>query len=727
MSRTSRLPKLAAGAGAVLIAATALTMTPAFARDTSPLRPGALSLTITGVTPSSLPPASHPRKLQVSYEITNNTGSDLHGVTLNAVRGVPIYNQKELDAAFARPKPPTSDLASPLKSKSIGDAAACADCTLDGEYTTTFDVEQDADLCQCANAVYGIYFTLVANAPDGTVVDLATAQTYLPSFTKTPAKAQVGWMWPLLDRPHRLTNDKLFTDDTLAAEVAPGGRLDQLLSVLEKLDDPNTPQLDVPVTIVTDPELIDELAVMSRGYLVKTPQGPVSGTGQAAAADWLQRLRAVLDRGHMRITFTPYADPPVESMQHAGLTWTMGLPTQHALTRVSRVLGMQTLPNDIEWPASETLSQKTLSTLVSQGVHGFVLDDETLPKGSTATAVPSSLAPLLTPNGTATAAVTSTPIEHWVHRVLDPNGARLNELPQLIATMALRVENDLTGAPYIMVTPPRSLLSVDPDTAAQAIEATSRSVWSRPVPLEQALTAGTPSVDHGNLHPQSSPQIGSRAVRRIKYVLGSIPGLGTLFADAAPRAQITTRMPIGVLRAESTTLLAEGGTKPATGKLARRVRGIRNNVVLVHPTTGGAYTLGSKNSKLPVTITNRLSSAVSVVVTMTGAEGFSADPVTKRIDPNSTVQLRVPTHVDRVGLFYVQVNLTTPDGLSLSTPLTLTVHSTALGTIGIVITIAAGVVLVAALIIRFVRRRRKRRKPTTSPAPTAVPATATMT
>jgi hypothetical protein len=302
VSRSTRLRKVLAGAGALLVAASALTLTPAAAHDTGALKPGALSMTVASVTPYSPAPASSPRKLYVDLEVVNNTGQNIPDVTVHAVRGTPIYSQKALEAAIANPKPPSSDLAAPMRSKFIRWIDKDATATADIPYYTSYDVPQDADLCQCANAIYPLYFTATVTGPDGSPIVLASTQTYLPSFTKQPAKAQIGWLWPLLDRPHRLTNDKLFTDDTLAAEVAPGGRLDQLLSVLEKLDDPTTPRTNVPVTIVTDPELIDELAVMSRGYQVKTPQGPVKGSGQSAATSWLQRLRAVLDRGHMQLT-----------------------------------------------------------------------------------------------------------------------------------------------------------------------------------------------------------------------------------------------------------------------------------------------------------------------------------------------------------------------------------------------------------------------------------------
>ena len=97
-------------------------------------------------------------------------------------------------------------------------------------------------------------------------------------------------MWPLIDRPHRLTDDTVFSDDSLATIVGPGGRLDRALTVVERTAD------TVPLTLVVDPELLDELAVMATGkYTVDTGApgtSPVPGTGQLAADTWLQRFRA---------------------------------------------------------------------------------------------------------------------------------------------------------------------------------------------------------------------------------------------------------------------------------------------------------------------------------------------------------------------------------------------------------------------------------------------------
>jgi hypothetical protein len=684
----------------VLAALLWLPVTPAQARRIV-VGPGAISMTIRDVEPNSPTPARHPKHLDVSLVLTNNTAHELP-LTITATRSDPIFTQPELHSAIARENPPSSDQAAPLKPKTPTLApSAEMDVVFD---ITTSPHAPDADLCLCANAIYPLYFTALYTPPGGRPIQLATAQTYIPSFSKQPAKAQVGWLWPLLDRPHRLLSGRLFLDDDLAAEVARGGRLDQLLSVVEKVG------RQVPMTIVTDPELIDELAVMSQHYNVRSPSGPVRGQGGPAAASWLARLRAVLAMPGMEVSFTPYADPPVETLQRAALDWTVGLPSQQQNDRVTRALG--DLPSsDIAWPANETISMPTLTTLVSQGTSTVVVDDKTLPKGRDSTVVPTALAPLETTRGSATAAVTSSLLERWVQTVLAPDGPGLSALPELVAQLALRVELSLGESHYIVLTPPRNVSTVDPDIAARMILDTARTTWSSPLPLRAAAST-LQAVDHGSLQPRNPPRIATRVITRLRYVLGSIAGLGSLFSNPTVAQRLRTELPIALLRTESTGLLAVPGlTRTYSMSLAHYVRRLRNRVVLVPPLKGGNYTLASKNSKLPVTITNRLGADVNVVIGMTGADGFSAAPVSKAVPANSTVQVRVPTHVDRVGLFYVQVTLSTPDGLLLSSPLQLTVHSTALGTIGIVITVVAAIVLLAALLIRFIRRMRRRGQP----------------
>ena len=130
--------------------------------------------------------------------------------------------------------------------------------------------------------------------------------------------------------------------------------------------------------------------------------------------------------------------------------------------------------------------------------------------------------------------------------------------------------------------------------------------------------------------------------------------------------------------------------------------------------SAGTYTLTSSNAPLPITVENNLDVTVRVrveVSTENRLPGFTATQGSlQTIAPNTKVTLHIPTHVERTGRFKVQAVLVTPSDVKIGDAVSLSVHSTALGAIGVIITVAAAVVLVVALLVRLVRRLRKRRR-----------------
>src|SRR5581483_1985949 len=112
-----------------------------------------------------------------------------------------------------------------------------------------------------ANAIYPLYVTAHTMDVTGSDVTIGVTQTYLPVFDNPSqvAPMQVSWIWPILDRPHRLTDETtagqppLFVDDELSESIT-SGRLSRVLDVLVRVAG------QVPMTVVIDPELIDELA-----------------------------------------------------------------------------------------------------------------------------------------------------------------------------------------------------------------------------------------------------------------------------------------------------------------------------------------------------------------------------------------------------------------------------------------------------------------------------------
>jgi hypothetical protein len=172
-------------------------------------------------------------------------------------------------------------------------------------------------------------------------------------------------------------------------------------------------------------------------------------------------------------------------------------------------------------------------------------------------------------------------------------------------------------------------------------------------------------------------------------------------------------------------------TQRATGatrarQLTRTINTLLAGVHIVQRTNkSGSYTLGSSNSKLPITVQNDLAYQVRVrisVETVNDVPGFDTPGNDKAYAVAARSQRTVPlsTEVSRTGRFAIVAQLMTPSSQPVGSSVNLTVHSTVLGVVGVVITIAAGAVLLIALVVRFARRLRKRdaSPPVTDPAPT---------
>lgn len=676
-----------------------------------------VTITVQDVFPNT-PPASHTKQpLTIVLSLHNNFHRTLP-VEVAADRGDPITGQSGLDTTMARPKAPSPDLVAHIKTARKRVTLLPAS-DADVVFRTTTDIPEDAGLCLCHDAIYPLYFTATYVSGQTRTVVGAT-QTYLPVFGKTtPKPVLVSWVWPLLDRPHRLREPASgianFLDDDLAGEVAPGGRLDKMLQVVEGVAG------KARLTLMLDPEIIDELAVMSGGsYRVPSGDGgTVAGAGASVAIAWLQRLRTVLLRHpDIQPAFTAPADPDVESLSERGLTWQAVVRSPVALVRVSAALGTQLPSHDISWPIGETLSTQTAARLVRQGSRIVIVNDATLPGGGTRTGPSNALSPVRTGAGAARAAVTSASIQPWVTRVLEPGGPGLGALPELVSQVAIRAVESLHQSHFVLITPPR-YLDPQPATAVRAILATTKGTgWSRSVSLRAASTGVTP-VDRGLLQRQrDAPGLPAATVGAIAYVRRTLAGM-TSMLSASDAARLLGPLPAAVQRTASSGLVGHSRLSIAESQaLVTQIRGLLAGVSLVEP-ANGTYTVTANDSSVPVTIKNSNAVAVRVRVrahAANGLPGFTADRIAVRqIPAGSSEQVNLPTHVARTGRIEVAVQLSTPRGLPLGAPLPLTLRSTALGTIGVVITTAAGIVLFVALLLRAIGYVRRRNQPREHP------------
>lgn len=148
----------------------------------------------------------------------------------------------------------------------------------------------------------------------------------------------------------------LLKSETLANQLAPGGRLERLLSQYE--DAVEEPGVGFATCVGLDPALVDTVARMAEGYRVTTTRPPVAeepkrlrdswttddttaqgeiGKGQADAQAWLAQLRSVAAKGCT--VALPWQNVDVNTLARTGDQWLMREALERGPFVLERELG----------------------------------------------------------------------------------------------------------------------------------------------------------------------------------------------------------------------------------------------------------------------------------------------------------------------------------------------------------------------------------------------------
>lgn len=689
------MSRLAAALVAVLIGLAIVLPEPASAAaDTPPT----VRLTVTDVAPSSVSPPG-PGTVTFSLVLTNTTDRALDDVTVVLRRGEPVDTEAQLDKLLADPRPSPGWLSTDPEDKPLGHPLpAHGSATVQYQQSVSVQTTSDICLCKSPGTVYPIEFTAVVGGQDA-----GYTETYLPAFEQAPKPVPVGWLWPVLDRPHRLNQDTVFLDDDLAASLAPGGRLYRLLQVAGNL--PPT----VRLTLVLDPQLIDEVEVMASGnYRVVVPGGTAPGTGGSAAAAWLDVLRALTVRNE--VTLTPWGDPDLDTVSAAGLAWPVGV-TAAERSRVTRALGGDP-GSALLWPPGGSVSPTVLAKAQQDGTRAVVLDAAGVSRDSSVEPRPSSL---VTVAGMM-AAVTDPDVERLADVALTAarsgtDGPAATPLPALLALVSLRASQRPDAPNYLVIAPDR-YLDPDVDRATRVLLETTSAFFDTAAPVGAATAAGGSERTATLASPASQARLPQSNVDAALHATAATATVAdaTRFAETS----VLNGLPLAIRGDES----AWWGVHPDQGPgYAARVTALATSLVdavtIIQPAQG-SYTLGSADSFLFVTVSNELSAPATVrlsVSTAGGVAGFRADDLVQTVPAASRLTMKVAVHAERSGHFQVVGVLHTLSGHQLGDRLRLSVNATSLGGIGVVITEVAAGVLALALCVRVLRRVRARRAP----------------
>ncbi|MBH0781238.1 DUF6049 family protein [Nocardia bovistercoris] len=215
----------------------------------------------------------------------------------------------------------------------------------------------------------------------------SSGQGAAPVQAAANAPVATTMVWPLADRPRMIAgvpgsvNGKAeLTDDDLAASLAKGGRLDQLLGALETALAANGAAkggLASALCVAIDPDLLLTAQAMTNGYRVlASPSDPGGatrdGSGAEAALAWLERLRAVA--GSVCTVALPFAQVDISALaavNDAGLT----ARALHAPADIVDTILSTRSVRGIGLPDSGSIDTSAGSLLRSHGVTTAVLAD----------------------------------------------------------------------------------------------------------------------------------------------------------------------------------------------------------------------------------------------------------------------------------------------------------------------------------------------------------------
>ncbi|MDV3123403.1 hypothetical protein M1247_00620 [Mycobacterium sp. 21AC1] len=559
-----------------------------------------------------------------------------------------------------------------------------------------------------------------------------TLNAVVPPDTSRPVRLTM--LWPLADRPRLApgapggTTPVRLLDDDLAVSLAAGGRLDTLLSAVDFATGPTVDpggQVRTALCLAVDPDLLVTVNAMAGGYVVNegpdagasTPTRP--GTGQEAAATWLNRLRAIAQR--MCVAPTTYAQADLGALHRVGDPGLSAIATNGAGDIVDQILGVVST-RGASLVGDGPLTAPALDLLAAQGqtvaiaAANVTAQDSVTGASETADVTPLRFNPALvsaTFDPAVGAALAGAGTDPGAPSYLDPSlnipvrhdSATARRQDALGAVLWRGLNPDVAPRDQILMPPLLWTLNADD---AQAVLTTVASAIHSGLAVPRPMTAVIAEGDALPAEPvQPAPpdtlgnphgRIDDTVTDGIRAVTGRLWGL-TAALTTDERTGLTGTQYTAPLREDMLRALSQSVPPESRNGLARQrldsvthsVEDMFGAVTIVNP--GGSYTLATERSPLPLALRNDLPVPIRVRLQVDAPPGMTVSDMGEIVLPPGYLPLRVPIEVHFTQRVAVDVALRTADGVPLGEPVRLSVHSNAYGKVLFFITLSAGAVL----------------------------------
>lgn len=544
---------------------------------------------------------------------------------------------------------------------------------------------------------------------------LGFERTFLPwQSGAADTKTKTTYLWPLISTSH-LTAETgsdeqqtpVFTDDDLAKELAPGGRLEQMLSLGRQLD----------VTWVVDPDLLASVDHMTRNYRVQTADGKstTAGKNQALAKEWLNKLeQTVKDK---KVVALPFADPDLASLAHNGRTVTGSLgqlkdATDAGAMAVDSILHVKP-QSDFAWPVDGALDPSIVDVSTSAGAHSVIARSDSLREGNALPYTPNAARPI---GGGTTAVVADARLSTAFQG--DMTGAEDSTLAvqQFLAQSLMVTLQDPDKQRNIVVAPQRMPSASQAQSMAKALTALSEERWSEPQDLSSAAKAkpdpaATTQVPSARSYPAAlrKQELPKSAFTSIQGTQNKLNRFQTILSE--PDRVIT---PFGrAIDREMSTSWRGRAAEAATFRqgVADYLTTLVEQVALIDKSDAK---LSGRSATIPVTVQNNLVQGVDhMVLRLTsenptrlkiGGKAYWEQPV--KVSGGHAQSVKFTTTANANGPVPVYAQLYTEDGQPYGEKVQFDVNVTEI-TLTVMLVIAGGVLLLVLAGFRMYTQRKR--------------------
>ncbi|MEV6650115.1 DUF6049 family protein [Streptomyces sp. NPDC051219] len=666
--------------------------------------------------------------LTISGTVRNESQETITDARVGVRVGPPMTGRAAIATAAERTGPEPGDLSE------IDDEYTVKIAKLPSKIGHDFTIKVPVDkLGLDANGVYQVGVSLAGHTASRSYPQVLGMERTLLPWQPEPAdkKTQLTFAWPLISSTH-LTSETgsdeqqtpVFQDDSLTAELAPGGRLEQLVSLGKEL----------PVTWLVDPDLLATVDAMTRNYEVRRPDGTtVAGKSQDIANQWLSSLQdAVQDQ---KVVALPFADPDLASLAHRGRHVSGSLShlrpaTEVAKQAVETILHV-TPSTDFAWPVEGAVDPAIVNTATSAGAHHVIARSDSMRERGNLSYTPTAARPI---GGGTTAVVADARLSTAFQG--DMTGAESSTLAvQEFLAQSLALNLQSTNAERsIVVAPQRMPTASQAQSMASALQGLQSGRWTQPLDLEAAAKAkpdpdATTSVPGSGSYPVSlrKKELPRAAFEEIRNTQNTLDHFKVILT-----AEDRVDIPFGNAIRRGMSASWRGQPKEAAqyrAAVQSYLIGLAKKVQLIPKSDA---TLSGRSATIPVTVQNGLVQGVDhLVLRLTsdkpnrlkfGDEAEAEQPVA--VQGGHSQSVKFTANATASGPVEVTAQLYTEDGVRYGEARRFTVEATEI-TPTVMLVIAGGVLLLVLAGIRMYSHRKRAAARTTADGREATDAEAT--